>query len=129
MAGQELGGRMNHDIGTPIERTQQVGRRQGVVDDQRDSRRVRDLGNRFQIDDQAARVGQGFQEDTLGVRMGGEGLFEIVRVGRIDEMTGPAELVEGMAELSDRAAPYKFLDAMKLSPGSNSVKNVRNCAA
>ena len=69
MARQELGRRMNDDVGPPVEGAQQVGGRQRVVDDERDARRMGDFGDRFQIDDEAARIGEGFEEETLGVGM------------------------------------------------------------
>jgi predicted CoA-binding protein len=59
MARQKLGRRVDDDIGAEIDRPAQIGRRQRVVDDQRDARRMRDIGDLGDIDDDAAGIGEG----------------------------------------------------------------------
>ncbi len=63
---------------------------------------MRDRRHLFEIDDDAARVGQVLDKDRLGPR--GQGAAEILRVGRVDEMALPAELFERQPELGQRAA-------------------------
>ena len=99
---EELRRRVGDDIRAPFERPAQIRRRQRVIDDQRQARRVRDLRDRRQIDDDAARVGQALDEDRLAPRR--QRAAEILRIGRIDEMAGPAELLERQPELRQRAA-------------------------
>ena len=90
------------DVGAPIERAAQIGCRQRIVDDQRDAGLMRDRRHLLDIDDDAARIGQVLDKDRLAA--GGQGAAEVFRVGRIDEMAGPAELLERQAELGQRAA-------------------------
>ena len=63
---------------------------------------MRDLCDRFQVDDDAAGIGQAFHEDGLAPRR--QRAAEVLRLSRIDEMAGPAELRERQAELGERAA-------------------------
>ena len=102
VAGQELGGGMHHQVGAPFDRSAQVGRGQGVVDDQRDTGISGELSQRLEIGDDASRVGQALAEDRLGAladrRPHGLRLLEV------DEVDVPVELLEALAELRDRAA-------------------------
>ena len=93
---------MHHQIGTPFDRSAQERRRQRVVDDQRNARLVRDLRHRFQIDDDAARVGKALEEDRLAAWR--QCAAEVLRVVRIDEVARPAQLLERQAELCQRSA-------------------------
>ncbi|MNT50173.1 hypothetical protein D3C72_1870780 [compost metagenome] len=61
-----------------------------------------DLGNRGDVDEGAARVGQAFDEDRLGA--GIDLAFKARRIARIRPADLPVEGLEGMAELVDRAA-------------------------
>lgn len=61
-----------------------------------------DLGHRLDVDDDAAGIGQAFDEDGLGSVA--DGRLEIVRVVRIDEGAVPAQLLERQAELGQRTA-------------------------
>ena len=81
---------MTDDVGAPGDGLAEKGRRQRVVDDERNPRLMRDLGDRLQIDHHAAGIGEALDENRLGP--GRQRLAEIVGVGRIDEMAGPAEL-------------------------------------
>ena len=55
VAAEELGGRVGHDVSAPLERPAQIRRGQGVVDDQRQAGGMRDIGDRRNVDDDAAR--------------------------------------------------------------------------
>jgi hypothetical protein len=93
---------MTDDVGAPLERPAQIGRRQGVVDDQRDSGRVRDLRDLLDIDNDAAGIGEVLDKDRLALR--GQRAAEILRIGWVDKMAFPAEHLERQAELGQRAA-------------------------
>ena len=60
------------------------------------------FATRFEVDDDAAGVGQAFDEDRLAARR--QRTAEILRIVRIDEMAGPAELLERQSELRQRSA-------------------------
>src|ERR1700749_1128502 len=64
--------------------------------------RMGDFGDRLQIDDNTARIGQTLDEDRLA--LWGQRTPKIFRVSRIDEMAGPADFPEGKAELREGAA-------------------------
>ena len=102
MAVQKLGGRMQHNVGAPFDRPDQVGRRQRVVDNERNPRLVGDLGDRLEIGNDAARIGDAFNEDCFGFRcdLG----FEAFRLGAVGPLYTPAVFLEGVVELVDRAA-------------------------
>ena len=102
MTADVLGHRVDHDVGAVRDRPAQVGRRHGVVDDQRNARGVRDLGNRLQVADHAVRVGCAFDENPLGLLP--DRLLKFLGLGGVDEAYVPVELGEGLAELGNRAA-------------------------
>ena len=102
VAADELGHRMDDDVGAPFEGPAEIRRRHGVVDDQRHAVAPGDLRDRLEVDDDAARVGQVLDEDRLAFRR--HGALEILRIAGVDEMAGPAHALEGDAELGQRAA-------------------------
>ncbi len=57
---------MQHDVRAPFDGTDQIGRGQRVIDDQRHARRMRDAGNGFDVGDDAAGIGDAFDEDGFG---------------------------------------------------------------
>ena len=63
---------------------------------------MRDLGDALDVDDDAAGIGEVLDEDRLAFRR--QRAAEIFRLARIDEMAGPAELLERQPELRQRAA-------------------------
>ena len=66
VAAQELGQRMDHDVGAVLDRPAQIGRRQRVIDDQRHAGAVRDRGDRLDVRNDAAGIGDRFDEDRPG---------------------------------------------------------------
>ena len=93
---------MDDDVGAVLDRADQIGRRQRVVDDQRDLRLLGDHGDGADVGDDAAGIGDRLDEDRLGlvVDRGAQGV-EIVGIGPAHL---PAEILEGVIELVDRAA-------------------------
>ena len=63
---------------------------------------MRDRRDFFEIDDDAAGVGEVLDKDRLGAR--GQRAAEILGIGRVDKIAFPAELFERQAELGQRAA-------------------------
>src|SRR6266446_5505222 len=102
MPAKKLRRRMDDQIRAPFERPAQIGGGEGVVDNERDTGLMRDPPDLFDIDDDATGVGEVLDEDRLA--FGGERPAEILRIGRVDKMALPAELLERQAELSQRAA-------------------------
>jgi hypothetical protein len=102
VAAEELGQRMHHDVGAVVDRPAQIGGGERVVDDERNSGALRHRGNRRDVGDDAARIGDRLDEDRLG--LGRDGALESPDVVRIGPHHVPAEVLEGVIELVDRAA-------------------------
>ena len=88
MAGQKLGRRMYDQVGAPFEGAAQIRRRQGVIDDQRNAGVLGDGDDVFQVEHDAAGVGQDFDEYRLALRR--QGAAEVFRVLGVNKMTIPA---------------------------------------
>ncbi len=115
----ELGRRMDHDVGSPLHRPAQVGRGEGVVDDKRDPVVVRDHGRTFEVEDLGPGVADrlSINEFGSGGDGGGDGLGVGVdkrdidphppeghielRVSAAIEIPGGNDLVAGLAERQD----------------------------
>ena len=65
VAAHELGERMHDDIRAVIERAGDVGRSEGVIDDQRNAVLVRDFRYRLDIENIAARIADGLAIEQL----------------------------------------------------------------
>ncbi len=74
MAAKELGQRMDHDVRAMLDRADQIRRGERVIDDQRNAGLAGHGGDRGDIEDHAAGIGDGFDEDRLGFRR--QRLFE-----------------------------------------------------
>src|SRR4029077_19319689 len=68
---------------------------------ERDAGLVGDRRDPFEVEYDAAGVGEVLDKDRLGPR--GQRLAEILRLGRVDKMAFPAELFERQPELGQRA--------------------------
>jgi hypothetical protein len=102
VAAEEFGQGVHDDIGAMVDGTDQIGRRQRVVDDQRHARLVGDRGHRLDVGDAATGICDRFDEDGLGARTyRALETFDVVGVGPHHV---PAEALEGVGELVDRAA-------------------------
>ncbi len=88
---------MDHNVGAVFERTQEVRRGKGAVDNQRQAVVVRDFPDGFDVGDVERRV-----TDGLGVerfRFVGDRRRKVLRVGRVDKFYGDAELRQDVVEL------------------------------
>ena len=102
MAAEELRRRMQHDVGAPFDRTDEVGRGQRIVDDQRHACSMGDARDGFDVGDDAAGIGDAFDEHRLGPRC--HRLLERLGIARVGPIDVPVELGKSLAELVDRAA-------------------------
>ncbi len=102
MAAEEFRQRMQYDIRAMFQRPQQIGACHGVVDDERQAVTMGDIGNRGDIHECAARVGEAFDEDGACAVV--DLPFETCRISRIGPAHLPVETLEGVAELVDGAA-------------------------
>ena len=97
VAAEELGGRVHDDVGTVLERTDEVRGRDRVVDDERHVVLVRDVGDERDVEHVDLRVADGLGEEQLGVGAHGGGpLVGVVLV--FDEGDLDAELRERVLE-------------------------------
>ena len=67
VAAHELGQRVDDDVGAVLDRPQQDGRRDRVVDDQRYAVPCGDRGQRLDVADIAGRIADALAEDRAGV--------------------------------------------------------------
>src|SRR5262249_7234473 len=99
VAAEKLGQRMHHNVGAVVDRLAEIGRRKGVVDDQRDARALSDFGDCLDIGDHAAWIGDRFDEDRLSLRA--HRALERADVVRLGPDDVPAAILEPMVELID----------------------------
>ena len=102
MAAQKLGQRVHDDVGAVVDRADQIGRRQRVVDDQGHAGLARDRRDRLDVGDAAAGIGDELDEDRLGARR--HRALEAADVVGVGPQHVPAKALEGVGELVDRAA-------------------------
>src|SRR5579883_2937820 len=102
MAANEFRGGVDHDIGAVLDRTAQIGRGEGVVNDQRKIILVRHSRHRGDIEHVNSRVADGFAVDRAGAR--GDRAAKIISVFRIDKRGLNTEAAEAHVELRVRAA-------------------------
>ena len=93
---------MHDDVGAVLERPHEVGRGQRVVDDERDAGLLGHGRDRRNVGDDAARIGDRFDEDRF--RLLGDQRLETARVGGIGPFHLPTEPLERVVELVDGAA-------------------------
>ena len=95
MSPDVLGGRVNDDVGTMLDRPDQSNTG-GVVDDQRNAVLVGDLGNSLEVRDVQLRISHRFQIDGAGLRS--DGVLERRQVGGIYELYLPSQMRESVVE-------------------------------
>ena len=99
---QIFGRGMDDDVGAVFGGADQIGRSQRIVDDQRNLRVFGDLGDRLDVGDDPAGIGDQFDEHRLGLV--GQRRAKRVRIVRVGPFHPPVEVLEGVVELVDRAA-------------------------
>jgi hypothetical protein len=90
VAADELGGAVRDDVRAPLDRAEQVRRRQRVVDQQRYIVFLCDRRHFLNREHGDVRIAERFTVDQFGV--GADCLFECGRIARIDEGDFDAEL-------------------------------------
>src|SRR5437588_171214 len=99
MAAKKLRKRMHDDVRTMVDRPQQIGGRQGVIDDQRHSSFAGYSRDRLDVGNATGRVGDRLDEYRLRVRSNGS--LETADIVGVSPYHIPAEALEGMGELVD----------------------------
>ena len=102
VAADELRGGRDHHVGPVLDRAQQVGRREGVVHDERKVVLVRDGGPALDVEHVGVGVAECFRVEELGVVL--DGGFDGVKVGGVHERGGKPLLGKGVLEQIERAA-------------------------
>ena len=106
MAAKELCRRVNDDVGAMLERTDQVGRGDRVVDDEGNSAGVRNIRDELNVENVDARIADGLGEQELSVGAHGgsplRGIILVLHEGGLD-----TELCEGVLEEVVGSAVYR----------------------
>ena len=102
MAADELGGGVDHDVGSVLNGPDQVGGAKGVVDDQGQTVLVGDLRDGVNVGNIAVGVAQGLQIDGLGVGL--DGALHLRQIMGIHKSSGDAELGQRMGQQVEAAA-------------------------
>ena len=102
MAADPFGGRMHHDVGAELDGLAEVRRGKGVVDQQRNFRRMCDLGNLGDVEHFEAGIADGFtdHEPRVWPDRGAESL----EVARLHERRRDAEARQRVRQQIDGAA-------------------------
>ena len=96
MAADELGGGVDHDVRAVLDGTDQVGRAEGVVDDQGQAVFVGNFSDGVDVGDIRVGVAQGLQVDGLGVGL--NGVFHLRQVVSVDKGGGHTVLRQGVGQ-------------------------------
>ena len=96
MAADELGGRVDHDVGAPLDGPDKRRRGAGVVDDQRQTVLVRDGGELLDVGDVELGIAERLGVD--GACLGVDGGAQAVEVVGIDKAHGDAEARQRVVE-------------------------------
>ena len=102
VAAEKLGRRMHHYVGAMLDRAQQVRGCKRVVDEERDLRRMSDVGERFQVEHFKARIADRLGKDQSSFRP--DGLAHRGVVPRIDEGGRDSEARKGQVQQVAAAA-------------------------
>src|SRR5690606_27296609 len=96
VAADPLGGRVDHDVGPPLQRPAQVGRGEGVVDDQRQAVLVGHPGHGLDVEDVQLGIADGFGVDALSPLV--DGPAEVVGIRRIHEVDLDAQVGQAVGQ-------------------------------
>ncbi len=124
--GQVLGGAVDGDIGTQVQRAQQVGGQEGVVGDQQQIVFAADSGERPQIGEFEERIGEGLDEQRPGG--GCDGRLHGSGVAGVHIGEGQAVLAEDLVEQPTGAAVEVFGDDQVVAAILNSSSRLAMAA-
>jgi len=108
VTADELRCRMHHDVGTMFNRTNQVRRTEGVVDDQRNLVLVSDFGDSVDIRNIGMRVAESFDKDELRVFL--DGGFDALEIVSVDEGRFDTEVTERVLQQVESTTVNRALD-------------------
>ena len=117
MAAEELGQRVQYNIGAIVDGTHQYGCRHGIVDDERHSGPMCHIGDRFKITDVAGRVAHRFAEESTSIF--------IDQCFKIDRLIGLGE-ADRDAEPRQHVSEQGMGRAIKLWHGNDVSAGIRN---
>jgi len=89
VAADPFGGGVHDDVGAKLDRAAEIGRRKGVVDQQRNFRAMGDVGDLRDIQHFETGIADGLADHQTGVGLNGGA--ELVQRARLDEARGDAE--------------------------------------
>ena len=102
MTADELGRRVQHDVGAPFDRAAEERRRERVVHDQRKFVVVRNRRDRLDVEDVARRVADRFAVESL--RVLADGGLPRIRIVGINPRQAHVHLAQEVLELVDGSA-------------------------
>src|SRR5215469_3773021 len=120
VATDELGGRVQDDVGAVLDGPAKIGRGEGVVDHEGKICLVGDRRNSFDVQNAQQRIADGFAIDDAGTRC--DGTAEVFWVVRIDEGGVDTETPEADVKLRVRA-PVEIFRGDDLVAGPEQVGN------
>ncbi len=120
MTAEELGGRVHHDVGSVLERTDEIRRGDGVVDHERHAGLMGDTGDHLDVEDRVLRVADRLAVEQLGVRsnrslprlgvvgVDERGLDPVLRKRVVEQVVGAAveggsgdDVIAGLGDVHD----------------------------
>ncbi len=102
VSADPFGDRVHDDVGAKRERAAQIGRGKGVVDQERNAGRMRDLGHLRDVEHFQSRIADGFTDHQPGAVV--DAGADAVEIARLDEARGDAEARQRVGQEIDRAA-------------------------
>ncbi len=102
VAADPLGDGMHHDVGAELDRPAEIGRCEGVVDQQRNAGGMGDVGDLRDVEHLETGIADGLGDDQPG--LGPDGGAEAVEIARLDERRRDAEARQCVGQQIDGAA-------------------------
>ena len=125
VAADELRRGVNHNVSAVLERANQVGRAEGVIDHERQAVLMCNRRNRVDVRDIGVRVTEGFEVDCLGVRA--NCILDLIEFVRIDKGGLDAELLQRVCKEVIGAAVDGLLCDNVVARLCECLEGVGNC--
>ena len=125
VAADELRCGVNHNVSAVLERANQVGRAEGIIDHERQAVLMCDRRNRVDVRDIGVRVAEGLEVDCLGVRA--NCILDLIELVRIDKGGLDAELLQRVREEVVGAAVDGLLCDNVVARLRECLEGVGNC--